>query len=64
MDFNKMLFGSREEAEQKRKDQKLEDEILKILYLYKGKDDYLIADMIMKEVKKYCKENKNGKNRT
>lgn len=57
-----LFFGSREESEQRRKDRDLENEIINILYLYKGKSEYLIADMIMREVKKHYKENKNGKN--
>lgn len=57
-----LFFGSREESEQRRKDRDLENEIINILYLYKGESEYLIADMIMREVKKYYKENKNGKN--
>ena len=58
------LFGTKEENERKRKDSDLENEIINILYLYKGQSEYLIADMIMREVKKRYKENKNGKNRT
>ncbi len=57
-----LFFGSREESEQRRKDRDLENEIINILYLYKGESEYLIADMIMREVKKHYKENKNGKN--
>lgn len=57
-----LFFGSREESEQRRKDRDLENDIINILYLYKGESEYLIADMIMSEVKKYYKENKNGKN--
>lgn len=57
-----LFFGSREESEQRRKDRDLENDIINILYLYKGESEYLIADMIMREVKKYYKENKNGKN--
>lgn len=57
-----LFFGNREESEQRRKDRDLENEIINILYLYKGESEYLIADMIMREVKKYYKENKNGKN--
>ena len=56
------LFGTKEEIDQKRKDRDLETKIIQILYLYKNRDDYIKADMIMREVKKYCKENKNGKN--
>lgn len=56
------LFGTKEERDQKRKDRDLETKIIQILYLYKNRDDYIKADMIMREVKKYCKENKNGKN--
>lgn len=57
-----LFFGSREESEQRRKDRDLENDIINILYLYKGESEYLIADMIMREVKKHYKENKNGKN--
>ena len=57
-----LFFGNREESEQRRKDRDLENEIINILYLYKGESEYLIADMIMREVKKHYKENKNGKN--
>lgn len=57
-----LFFGSREESEQRRKDRDLENEIINILYLYKSESEYLIADMIMREVKKHYKENKNGKN--
>ena len=57
-----LFFGSREESEQRRKDRDLENNIINILYLYKGESKYLIADMIMREVKKHYKENKNGKN--
>ena len=57
-----LFFGSREESEQRRKDRDLENEIINILYLYKGESEYLIADMIMREVKKHYKANKNGKN--
>lgn len=57
-----LFFGSREESEQRRKDRDLEKDIINILYLYKGESEYLIADMIMREVKKHYKENKNGKN--
>lgn len=57
-----LFFGSREESEQRRKDRDLENDIINILYLYKGESKYLIADMIMREVKKHYKENKNGKN--
>lgn len=57
-----LFFGSREESEQRRKDRDLENDIINILYLYKGESECLIADMIMREVKKHYKENKNGKN--
>lgn len=57
-----LFFGSREESEQRRKDRDLENDIINILYLYKCESEYLIADMIMREVKKHYKENKNGKN--
>lgn len=57
-----LFFGSREESEQRKKDRDLENDIINILYLYKGESEYLIEDMIMREVKKHYKENNNGKN--
>lgn len=56
------FFRSREESEQKRKDRNLETDIINILYLYEVKDTRLVANMIMRKVKKYYKENKDGKN--
>lgn len=57
-----MTFRSREESEQRKKDRNLETDIINILYLYEVKDAWVIANMIMQKVKKYYKENKDGKN--
>lgn len=57
-----LFFERGEESEQRKKDRNLETDIINILNIYEVKDAWVIANMIMQRVKKYYKENNDGKN--